>query len=183
MPHIGVALRETGVPVHEVRLDDPDNTGTLAGELRRAVERLRPAGLEMTAPGNWRVLETLRATGRELGLPLEVREDRHIYSTVRHFAEHARGRRQLRLEHWYRLLRRCTGILMDGDEPVGGQWNFDADNREAFGREGPGKVPPPSRFAPDAITREVIALVNRRFGDHPGSLEDFAWPVTPAQAR
>jgi deoxyribodipyrimidine photolyase-related protein len=183
MRHFVAGLHEAGVPVHAVRLDDPDNTRTLAGELRRVVQRLRPAELVMTAPGDWRVLAELRATARDLGLPLDVREDRHFYSTVREFADHARGRRQLRLEHWYRLLRRRTGILMDGDEPVGGQWNFDADNRESFGRDGPGEVPPPARFAPDAITREVIALVNRRYADHPGSLEDFAWPVTPAQAR
>ena len=67
-------------------------------------------------------------------------------------------------------------------KPLGGQWNFDADNREAFPASGPGAVPPRSQFAPDAITRDVIALVNERFADHPGSLDSFAWPVTRAQA-
>jgi deoxyribodipyrimidine photolyase-related protein len=71
---------------------------------------------------------------------------------------------------------------MQGDEPVGGQWNFDADNREAFGAAGPGTVPSRSVFKPDAITREVIALVNARFADHPGRLDSFAWPVTREQA-
>jgi len=73
-------------------------------------------------------------------------------------------------------------VLMENDEPIGGQWNFDADNRQAFGAAGPGTLPPRTLFAPDAITNEVIELVNTRFADHPGHLESFAWPVTRAQA-
>ena len=183
MRHFALALREAGRALRYVHLDDEGNSGTLAGEVARAAARLQVRGLRITAPGDWRVLESLRGCARELGLPLEIREDRHFLSSVRDFAEHARGRRQLRLEHWYRMLRRRTGILMDGDEPAGGQWNFDAENRESFGREGPGRVPPPARFEPDAITCAVIALVNARFAGHPGDLADFAWPVTQAQAR
>jgi deoxyribodipyrimidine photolyase-related protein len=65
---------------------------------------------------------------------------------------------------------------------VGGQWNFDADNRETFGKDGPQNVPPPTRFAPAAITKEVMALVNEKFASHPGSLDSFGWPVTRTQA-
>jgi len=79
-------------------------------------------------------------------------------------------------------MRARTGVLMEGGEPAGGRWNFDADNRQGFPRSGPGTVPPPLREAPDAITREVLALVQARFAEHPGALEDFAWPVTRAAA-
>ena len=71
---------------------------------------------------------------------------------------------------------------MDGDQPLGGQWNFDADNRGSFGKKGPGTLPPPSRFAPDAVTQEVIRLVQHRFANHPGSVDSFGWPVTRQQA-
>jgi deoxyribodipyrimidine photolyase-related protein len=71
---------------------------------------------------------------------------------------------------------------MDDGKPAGGQWNFDADNREAFGPEGPGTLPDRATFAWDDITREVVALVESRFADHPGTLASFAWPVTRAQA-
>ncbi|NDC64849.1 MAG: cryptochrome/photolyase family protein, partial [Planctomycetia bacterium] len=73
--------------------------------------------------------------------------------------------------------------LMDDGEPVGGRWNFDAENRGAFPKAGPGTVPPPVRFPPDVVTRGVIDLVEARFPKHPGSLADFDWPVTPADAR
>jgi deoxyribodipyrimidine photolyase-related protein len=128
------------------------------------------------------VLEALKAVAAESGLALDIREDRHFFSTVREFAAHAKGRKQLRLEYWYRELRVRHQVLMDGAQPAGGQWNFDADNRESFGKEGPPPIPEPARFKPDDITQEVLQLVANRFADHPGSLDSFAWPVTRAQA-
>ena len=182
MRHFAETLRAEGLPLWYRRLGDPGNLGTLASELDHAITRLRPAGLVLTAPGDWRVLQNLRAVARRHGLTLDLRDDGHFFSTVRDFAAHAQGRQQLRLEYWYRELRRRHGILMDGDKPIGGQWNFDADNRDNFGKTGPQEVPPPSRFAPDAITQGVIDEVHQRFASHPGQLAQFGWPVTRPQA-
>jgi deoxyribodipyrimidine photolyase-related protein len=182
MRHFADALRKQGLPLVYTTLDAPGNQGTLALELARAIADLQPAGLLLTAPGDWRVLQGLRAVAQQSKLPLELRDDTHFFSTVRDFAEHAKGRKQLRLEYWYRDLRKKNGILMEGKEPEGGQWNFDADNRESFGKAGPQNVPPPTRFAPDAITQDVIALMNQRFADHPGRLDSFGWPVTRGHA-
>jgi deoxyribodipyrimidine photolyase-related protein len=154
----------------------------LALQLTHAIAQLQPLGLVLTAPGDWRVLQSLRAVASAHQLPLDLRDDTHFFSTVREFAAHAKGRKQLRLEYWYRELRRKHNILMDGTDPLGGQWNFDADNRESFGKTGPQNVPPPTRFAPDAITQEVIILVNIQFASHPGTLHTFGWPVTRAHA-
>ena len=182
MRHFAQAMTERCWPLNYTRLDDADNPGTLAGALRAAIAQHRPAGLVMTAPGDWRVLQAIRTVAADCGLPLDLRDDRHFFSTVREFAAHAQGRKQLRLEYWYRELRQRHGILMEGKEPAGGQWNFDADNRESFGKSGPGALPAPRRFAPDAITQEVLALVNARFATHPGTLDTFGWPVTREEA-
>ncbi len=182
MRHFAEALRARGLPLVYTRLEAPDNRGSLQQELSKTIMQWQPAALVLTAPGDWRVLHNLRAVAAQHGLPLELRDDTHFFSTVREFAEHAKGRKQLRLEYWYRALRQQHGILMEGKDPVGGQWNFDADNRESFGKAGPQQVPPPTRFAPDAMTLEVIALVQNRFASHPGRLDSFGWPVTRAQA-
>ena len=182
MRHFAQAMTERCWPLNYTRLDDADNPGTLVGALRAAIAQHRPAGLVMTAPGDWRVLQAIRTVAADCGLPLDLRDDRHFFSTVREFAAHAQGRKQLRLEYWYRELRQRHGILMEGKEPAGGQWNFDADNRESFGKSGPGALPAPRRFAPDAITQEVLALVNARFATHPGTLDTFGWPVTREEA-
>jgi deoxyribodipyrimidine photolyase-related protein len=185
MRHFAQALHAAGRPLHPMRLDDPANHGSLAAQLQADIERLRPARLVMTAPGDWRVLQAIKGVAQAQGLPLEIREDRHFYASVRDFAAHARGRKSLRMEYFYREMRKRHGVLMQGaaaDQPEGGQWNFDADNREAFGAAGPGSVPARAVFEPDALTQEVIALVEARFASHPGRLDSFAWPVTREQA-
>jgi deoxyribodipyrimidine photolyase-related protein len=187
MRHFAQAVRShpAGRPLHYTRLDEPHNAGSLAAQLHADIQRLRPSGLVLTAPGDWRVLQAIKGVAQVHGLPLDIREDRHFYGSVREFAAHARGRKALRMEYFYREMRKRHGVLMQGEQPEGGQWNFDADNREAFGPAGPGAVPPRAVFPPDAITREVIALVLTRFSGHPGrpdALHSFSWPVTRAQA-
>jgi deoxyribodipyrimidine photolyase-related protein len=185
MRHFALALQAVDRPLHYTRLDARGNRGSLAAQLQADIERLRPARLVMTAPGDWRVLQAIRTVAEACGLPLEIREDRHFFVSVSEFAAHARSRKSLRMEYFYREQRKRHCVLMDPrdeETPLGGQWNFDADNREAFGAAGPGPVPPRCSFEPDAVTREVIALVEQRFPHHPGRLKSFAWPVTRAQA-
>ncbi len=180
MRHFAQAVRDAGRPLHYQRLDD--GPATLAASLHAEIARLRPEALVMTMPGDARVLASLRDVASACGLVLDVRDDRHFFAAVHDFAAHAVGRKQLRMEYFYREMRRTHAVLMNGSEPVDGQWNFDADNRESFGKSGPGVVPERARFEPDAITREVIALVRQRFAGHPGSLDSFAWAVTREHA-
>jgi deoxyribodipyrimidine photolyase-related protein len=180
MRHFARALSALGVAVDHVRLDDPANTQSLAGEVARAVARHRPARIIATHPGEWRVLEDMRGWEAATGVPVEVREDGRFLCSLPRFRTWAAGRKQYRMEFFYREMRRETGLLMEGDDPVGGQWNFDAENRSALPK---GLVPPPPRrFDPDATTREVMALVAARFGAHFGDVEGFAWPVTAKDA-
>ncbi len=182
MRHFAQYVQKQNWPLTYTLLDAQDNTGTLAGELDKAILQYMPQGLVMTAPGDWRVLQSLRGVVLRHGLTLDLSDDTHFFSTVRDFAQHAEGRKQIRLEYFYRELRQKHQVLMDGKKPVGGQWNFDADNRSSFGKNGPGHIPAPTRFEPDETTREVMQLVNSRFADHPGSLERFGWAVNRAQA-
>ncbi|MEP7216364.1 MAG: cryptochrome/photolyase family protein [Anaerolineaceae bacterium] len=186
MRHFALALQVAGRPLHYTRLDAPGNGGSLGAQLTADILHLQPAHLVMTAPGDWRVLQLIKGVAEANNLPLEIREDRHFFSSIREFATHAKGRKSLRMEFFYREQRKRHRVLMQsdgqGDVPIGGQWNFDADNREAFGAAGPGAVPPRTAFEPDAVTREVIALVNTRFANHPGQLDGFVWPVTRTQA-
>ncbi len=161
---------------------------TLAAALGAAIARARkakdpPERLVVVEPGEWRVEEALRAAAGAEGIPLEIRPDRHFFATREDFAEHAAGRKQLRLEYFYRPLRYKHGVLMDDDGPAGGRWNYDAENRGSFPRSGPGPLPAPRAFAPDPVTRGVLDLVGKRFASHPGDLAAFDWPVTPDDAR
>jgi deoxyribodipyrimidine photolyase-related protein len=183
MRHFRDQLQAEGFRVDYRSMDHPDNRGTLGAELRRVAEARRPKKAVVVKPGEWRVQEQLHDAAQRAGVPLEIRPDRHFLCPLTVFEEHVESRKQLLMEHFYREMRRRTGVLMDGNQPLGGHWNYDAENRRSFGKRGPGEVPAPISFEPDAVTREVCDLVEDCFGDHPGSLKSFDWPVTPEQAQ
>ncbi len=182
MRHFRRDIERRGWTLHYADLDVPENQGTLAAELERCVRQTHPQRLVMVEPGEWRVEDELRKASRRLSVPLEVRADRHFLCSRAEFAAWASGRRQLRMEFFYREMRRRHAVLMHDGEPDGKRWNYDVENRQSFGRAGPPTLPAIPGFAPDAITRAVLGTVERRLGDHPGSTQAFDWPVTRSDA-
>jgi deoxyribodipyrimidine photolyase-related protein len=173
MRHFAARLRAKGMGVDYVEFEDPGNCGNFTGELERAIKRHRPERVLVTEPGEWRVLDFMRAWQGEFETPVLIRPDDRFICSRLEFAAWAEGRKSFRMEHFYREMRKRTGLLMDNDKPAGGQWNFDPDNRKTLPR---GHRPPKrARFEPDATTREVIALVGRHFPDHFGDLKPFGW--------
>jgi len=189
MRHCRDALRERGLVVEYIGLEDSDEP-TLVGRLAEQLQRLRPEGLSLLEPGEWRLQQDITGAAREAGVPLRLIEDPHFLCSRADFARWAGKYRKtdkssLRMEYFYRDMRRRHRVLLDAtdaDQPEGGQWNYDADNRKGYPKGGPGLIPPPEFFEPDALTRVALADVVRLFADHPGSLEHFVWPVTREQA-
>jgi deoxyribodipyrimidine photolyase-related protein len=184
MRHFRDAQRALGRTVHYTELAaGTSSTTSLRATLAASLTSLAPRALVMVEAGDFRVARDIETLAEQRRIPLDVRTDRHFFSTIAEFTAHAKGRKQLRLEYWYRELRRAHGVLLDADGgPEGGDWNFDAENRGAFTKKGPGVLPAPRAFPPDATTREVLALVETHFASHPGKLAAFDWPVTPEQA-
>lgn len=170
MRHFAAELRAEGWAVDYVQLEDPQNSGSFSGEIERAVIRHSAQEVLSTEAGEWRVRDEM------LALPQAkiLRDDRFV-ATDAEFAAWAKDRKELRMEFFYRNMRRKTGLLMDGDRPEGGKWNFDADNRK------PAKadlfMPTPLQTSPDEVTREVLERVGRIFGENFGDLEPF-WFAT-----
>ncbi|MEM8626560.1 MAG: cryptochrome/photolyase family protein [Pseudomonadota bacterium] len=182
MRHFADGLRDDGWAVTYVTLDDEKNTGSFTGELERAVRAHTPSRIVVTEPGEWRVLELLRTMQDESDVPLEILDDDRFIASHAMFDDWARDRKTLRMEYFYRMMRQHTGLLMtDDNEPEGGQWNYDHDNRKPP-KEGLDYRDPP-RFEPDDITSDVLALVNQRFDNHFGTLEPFWFAVTQSQAN
>ena len=153
-----------------------------AARLLHTLQQLRPNELVVLEPGEWRMEKLIEDAATQAQVPLRWVADTHFLCSRAEFAHWAKGKKELRMEFFYREMRKRHGVLMAGKEPEGGQWNFDADNRKGFGAKGPGPVPEPARFAPDRVTKDVIAMVGNRFADHPGTLDHFAWPVTREDA-
>lgn len=180
MRHFAQALQAEGFHVDYVKLDAPGNTGSFATEVLRATQRHAVNSVAVTEPGEWRVLQDMRRWEDALGLRVDIRPDTRFFATRADFRRWTEGRNSLTMEFFYREMRKRTGLLMDGRDPAGGQWNFDHDNRKPIPKT---LAPPPIPiFAPDAVTTEVIALVEERFGDHFGKLANFAFAVTRSDA-
>lgn len=179
-----LGLRDIRVLYHELTTDGRKDSGqTFADILEARCREERPEKLIVLEPGDYRVKMLLEGAAERLGIPLEQRVDRDFYSTTDEFAEWAEGRKSLLLETWYRKLRKEHNVLIEEDgEPIGGAWNFDKDNRESFGKDGPEEVKAPRSFRPDDVTSNVVAMVNERFAAHPGTTEHFDLPVTRKDA-
>ncbi len=179
MRHFAQSLRKRGIRVHYSALDDPDNLQALIPEAERLALLYGCDEIRVVRPGEWRLWQAMKA--REAApLPWRLIEDDRFYTTPEAFAAWADGRKALRLEYFYREQRRRTGLLMEGDEPAGGRWNYDHDNREPL--PATLAVPEPPRHGRDPTTQAVLTLVAEHFGEHFGSLAGFHWPVTRRQA-
>ncbi|MBC7480281.1 MAG: cryptochrome/photolyase family protein [Pseudorhodobacter sp.] len=176
MRKFAARLRERGFRVAYSRLDDPETGLSLPAELLRRAGETGADQVVVTTPGDWRLLAALQ----DMPLPLHLLPDVRFLCPAQVFADWAADRKSLRMEWFYRDMRRRTGLLMDGAEPAGGQWNFDHNNRKPAA---PDLLrPKPLRFAPDAETEAVLDMVAARFPSHFGTLRPFHWPTDRAQA-
>ena len=180
MRHHAEDLRSAGWTVDYVKLTDANNSGSLTGEVACAIERHKISALRVTEAGEWRVKTMLDSWSDRFDVPVTILPDDRFLCTHGEFERWAKDRKQLRMEYFYRDMRRKSGLLMNGDAPEGGQWNFDAENRK------PAKhdltMPKPLHFAPNAVTQEVIQMVESRYGDNIGQTAKFGFAVTRADA-
>lgn len=181
MRHFADDLQKRGCRVDYTHWDDASNGGSFYSEAEAAVRKYKPKKIVVTEPGEWRVKQDMLTWEERLNTPLEMRPDDRFLASHEMFRKWAAGRKQLRMEYFYREMRRASGLLMDGDKPEGGKWNYDADNRK------PAKsdlfMPQPFHVTPNTKTKTVLALVEREFADHFGDLKPFWFGVTADDAE
>jgi deoxyribodipyrimidine photolyase-related protein len=180
MRHFAEELRQKGWILAYHHFDASSGVESFTDLVQRSLSEGDFDEIVVSWPGEWRVLEEIRSWEKKLGVPVTVLADNRFLSALEDFERWADGRKQLRMEFFYRDMRRQTGLLMEDDQPVGGQWNFDADNRKRW--RGEPKAVHPMRFTPDETTHAVLELVEEQI-PHFGELAAFDYPVTRAQAR
>jgi deoxyribodipyrimidine photolyase-related protein len=181
MRHFAAELNNQGYRVRYVTLDDPNNAGSFAGEVTRALQDTGADHIIVTEPGEYRLRQTFETWQAHFGIPVEIRPDTRFLCTLAAFKHWADNRTQLRMEYFYRDMRKHHGILLEPDgKPTGGQWNFDKENRKSppRGLASPKRI----QHQKDQITKDVLRLVKERFSQHFGTLEPFHYAVTREQA-
>ena len=183
MRHFANELQAKDYPLTYLQLGQHE-FASLGEALSDFLANHSPEEVWLVKPGDYRVFKQLADTCKQHDTPIKQLHDQHFLSTPAEFKTWAGDKKQLRLEYWYRQLRKQYQVLMQDEKtPEGGKWNYDQSNRKSFGKNGPQDIPEPIEWPADDITEQVIALVNEIFPKHPGELEQLQWPVTPEQAE
>jgi deoxyribodipyrimidine photolyase-related protein len=181
MRHFALELAAEGFRVRYVKLNDPDNTGSFTGEVERALKEYSITRVVVTEPSEYRIKKMMESWRDILGIPVEQREDSRFLCSKEEFSQWAAGKKQLRMEFFYREMRKKYHLLMEvSGKPTGGQWNYDKENRKPpiKGLTSPKRL----RHNKSDILKEVLELVAEKFSDHFGDLLPFHYAVTRAQA-
>lgn len=181
MRHFAEALRDKGITVRYIKITDPSNTGTLTGEFKRALDELQPNRIVITEPSEHRTKQIVESWQKSFEVPVKMYVDNRFLCTIEEFKCWAKDKKQLRMEHFYRYMRKKYHILIEPDgTPTGGQWNYDKENRKqptddliSIKRISHKKSP---------ILQDVLQVIQEKFGNHFGDLEPFHYAVTHEQA-
>lgn len=182
MRHFAAVLQQQGHNVCYIHYGSQPQLHSITDAVQHALTQYPLLqSIVITECGEYRLQQEFHCWQQRFSLPLQILADERFICSLSRFASWANGKKQLRMEYFYREMRRYTGLLMQGDTPEGGKWNFDADNRKAW----PAKLQPtaPLYFTPDAITTEVIALVEQHFASHMGNGANFHYAVSGKDAR
>lgn len=181
MRHFARELEGQGFTVDYVKLDDAKNQKSFDAQLQFALQEYQIKQVIVTQPSEIRVMNKIKQWQQNLKIPLEVKFDNRYLCSIAAFHKWARNRKELRLEFFYREMRKEYNILLDEKKkPIGGKWNYDAENRQSL----PKGLKFPKRIShkKDKITLEVLALVEKNFAKNFGDLQPFHFAINHRQA-
>jgi deoxyribodipyrimidine photolyase-related protein len=181
MRHFAAELKAKKLKVKYIYIDDPENSGSITGEIQRLLKTTKFEQVVVTEPGEYRLLREIKGWQKLFGLPVKIMPYERFIASHKEFETWANNRKQLTMEFWYRQMRRKTNLLMDGDKPVGGKWNFDKQNRKSLKQNN--ELRRPLKFETNKITNNVLQVVSNKFSDHFGDLKPFWFAVTAKQAK
>ncbi len=176
MRHFGIEMDRLGFKINYLKLDNPDNENSYTSEIMKLINDKGIDKVIVAEPSTYDEMESIKNWQNTIGIDVEIRKNDLFFCDIDEFKAWAEGRKELRLEFFYRMLRRKHNVLMNGDQPEGGAWNFDKKNRKPIAR----KVSIPKTYTCiiDQETQDIINLVNLEFSDHFGGTDNFVFAVT-----
>jgi deoxyribodipyrimidine photolyase-related protein len=182
MRHFAQELKEYGWNVIYTKIDDPENAGSFTNEIKRHIATLEPKEIIVTEASEWRVQNFIKSWANLFNIKVNILPDDRFLASHNEFSKWAENKKQLRMEYFYREMRRKYNLLMNDDgSPVGGEWNYDKENRNS---------PPDHHIYPvrpthtqSSITQDVLKLTKEKFSHHFGTLDSFHYAVTAKEAN
>ena len=181
MRNFSEVLKQAGHQVHYLALDDKANRQQLEANLNFLIEKFNADGFAYMEPDEYRLDQQLKEYVLGLNIPSEVVGTEHFMTSRSELTEFFEGKKQLILEFFYRRMRKKFDLLMQLDQPEGGQWNFDKNNRKKW--KGTPSIPEP--FYPKANDLEALKEMIENAGIKTiGSFDknQFLYPLSRTQA-
>ncbi|MBE1276865.1 cryptochrome/photolyase family protein [Enterovibrio baiacu] len=176
------ALQQAGHRVLHLTLDDTAPFSDLPALLTHLIEQHGVSTFEYQLPDEYRLREQLSVFASSLPIDANAVESEHFYLSDQELPKDFKQGKRHRMEAFYRKMRVRFNLLMDGENPEGGQWNYDADNRNKLKAKDIDEVPEPLLFGNDVA--DILARIERhdiRVIGKPDS--NLLWPITRSQAN
>ena len=180
MRHFAADLKKAGHTIHYLKLDDPENKHSFAENCRHLITSLNIQKFEYQEPDEYRVDQLLKEFTHSLPIPYSMVTSEHFFTNRNELADLFRGKKTYLMESFYRAMRKKHGVLMEGDQPLTGQWNYDHDNRKKLPKGH--VVAAPLLFENDVT--ELTNLIESSGMKTIGRIDPkrFVWPVNREQS-
>lgn len=180
MENFANSLAGEGHQVHYIKLDDPGNLHNFEANCNVLISRFGIENFQYQLPDEYRLDEVLKVYCTTLSIKFEVFDTEHFFTTRYEVSEYFSRGKAILMENFYRYMRKKHSILMLGEEPVGGQWNFDHDNRKKLPKN---HKPFPALLFQNNVMKQfnrITAAGIKTIGTITPS--NFPWPVNREQS-
>ena len=173
-------LRKLGHRVIYLKLDDPKNRQTIAGNITELLNQKKFTHFEYLLPDEYRLDLQLRDLAKILPVPIQATDTQHFLTERQELKDFFAGKKRYLMESFYRWMRKRYDILMDKDKPFGGQWNYDQKNRQAYDHKVP--IPQPLLFENDVS--DIVRTIRRKKVATIGEIQPakLIWPTNRDQS-
>jgi deoxyribodipyrimidine photolyase-related protein len=173
-------LRDLGHRVVYLKLDDPQNRQTIAGNVMDLLRQKKITHFEYLLPDEYRLDLELQELAKTLPVPCQALDTQHFLTERYELKEFFSGKKRYLMESFYRWMRKRYDLLMDKDQPVGGKWNYDQKNRQAYDH----KVPIPQALVFDNDVSDIVRTIRKKKVATIGEIQpaQLIWPTTRDQS-
>lgn len=181
MQHFAEALKAQGHHVLHLNLDDTAEFANLNGLITELVKRFSATAFHFQQPDEYRLRQQLHMLALADGIAASEWPNEHFFLPFEEITQTIKPQQHNRMEVFYRKMRKRFDILMDGEQPLGGKWNFDSDNRQKLKPADLNHIPEPLMFSNDLSA--IVKRINTHNIDYFGHCDqNLLWPVSRAQS-
>jgi deoxyribodipyrimidine photolyase-related protein len=163
-----------------IHLYDKNNLQSFEKNLNALLSQENFTQFEYQLPDEYRLDILLKNYCAQLKIPHSVYDTEHFFSTREELGNFFEGKKMFLMESFYRAMRKKHNVLMDGDKPTTGQWNYDGDNRKKLPKDH--KATTPLVFNNDVT--EAFDQIQKANVKTIGSIDakHFVWPINRTQS-